>query len=672
MLHLRRAGPLCCLLPLALIGAAEATAPARPTATPPDSAPATSEEPQHWAQILGVRVATDESRTPLVDQVVLVPDAATYLDELSRWTPAGHWPVLFESHRHTAIFVRTFTPARLLRRESVGAAAPKADALRQMIETIVRASWGLATEGELAGLLQSPSRAPAGLVVASTSDPAWTAAVALAAGRGQPIAWLDEKFGGPNDTLDDDKALALQRAVNRLLDSTGITWRGLGDAIETVTICRAIAGRAALRSTASAEAYRGSPGKDGTTIVAAADLLGRLQDGSRGAFAGVIFGDEPTAAYMAMSSLFLPRRDILMFSGYGDEEPWRRFDPRSAQTLFEEAGFTTRVIRGDEASATNWRSTLDRGWSSDIALANSSGNADFMTVAGGKQIRAGEIPVLERPMALNLVHSWSLRAPSRSTTIGGRFLAHGVYVYSGSVEEPFLHAFMPPIVMAQRLRATVPFLVAARHWDGPLSAAWRITTLGDPLMIAPPPADDLRRRLAPPDPPAKGFTDVRAWLKEALRRGAAGETADAAGSLRALEMLTEDALARSYVGNLPAEVLADQAVARAILPLAFRRGDALGFLAAWRAARSEDLVDADMFWHLVPARLPQNALAEAIPDMERAIRGPARDLDAARLHGIIDSLRGPADARSFFDRMLLTMPDEPSKKRFRDGCGRRI
>lgn len=649
--------------------------PAAPPAgggAPASGAPAAPlPSPQHWAQLLGVRVANDEGRFPFLDQVVLVPDAATYLAELARWSPAGRWPILFEDHRHTALFVRAFKPARLLRRESTGTAVPKGDALRELIESIVRASWGLPLEGELAPLLQTPARAPAGLVVASTNDGAWTAAVALAAGRGQPIAWFDEKFGGPNDTLNDEKALALQRSVNGLLDSTGLPWRGLGDALETVTICRPLAGRAALRSTASAEAYRGSPGKDGTTIVAVTDLLGRMQDGSRGAFAGVIFADEPTAAYMAMSSLFLPRRELLMFSGYGDDEPWRRYDPRPAQTLFDEAGFTTRVLHGDEASASIWRSTLDRGWSADLALVNSSGNVDFMTVAGGKQIRAGEVPVLDRPMALNLVHSWSLRAPTRASTVGGRFLAHGVYVSAGSVEEPFLHAFMPPILMAERLRATVPFLVAARHWDGPLSAAWRITTIGDPLMIVPPPSDDPRRRVAPAEAPPEGVTDLRTWLKEGLRSGAAGDAAAAAQSLRTLEMLGEDDLARSYIANLPAEVRADQAVARAMLPLAFRRGDAAAFLAAWRSAGTEEIVDSDMFWHLVPARLPQNALGDAIPDMERAIRGPARDLDAARLHGIIQSIRGPAAAQAFFDRMLPTMPDEPSKKRFRDGVGGR-
>ena len=32
--------------------------------------------------------------------------------------------------------------------------------------------------------------------MASPVDPAWVAALALAAGRGQPIAWLDQPLGG--------------------------------------------------------------------------------------------------------------------------------------------------------------------------------------------------------------------------------------------------------------------------------------------------------------------------------------------------------------------------------------------------------------------------------------------------------------------------------------------
>ena len=43
----------------------------------------------HWAIKLGLRVEEVNQSFGLIDRVVLVPDGATYLDELSKWTQAG-------------------------------------------------------------------------------------------------------------------------------------------------------------------------------------------------------------------------------------------------------------------------------------------------------------------------------------------------------------------------------------------------------------------------------------------------------------------------------------------------------------------------------------------------------------------------------------------------------
>ena len=47
------------------------------------------------AMFLGSRAAQMQRALPIVHQVVLVPDEATYLDEISRWSPEARWPVLF-------------------------------------------------------------------------------------------------------------------------------------------------------------------------------------------------------------------------------------------------------------------------------------------------------------------------------------------------------------------------------------------------------------------------------------------------------------------------------------------------------------------------------------------------------------------------------------------------
>ena len=66
-------------------GHALAQTPARPTS---------AEVP--WPVVLGQRTAALERDWKIVDQVVLVPDERTYLDELAKWSAEGRWPVLIE------------------------------------------------------------------------------------------------------------------------------------------------------------------------------------------------------------------------------------------------------------------------------------------------------------------------------------------------------------------------------------------------------------------------------------------------------------------------------------------------------------------------------------------------------------------------------------------------
>ena len=65
-----------------------------------------------------------------------------------------------------------------------------------------------------------------------------------------------------------------------------------------------------------------------------------------------------------------------------------------------------------------------------------------------------------------MVHSFSLQRPDDANTVGGRFLSRGVYAYVGSVDEPYLAAFVPPALQVRRLAVGVPFLLAGRMWPG--------------------------------------------------------------------------------------------------------------------------------------------------------------------------------------------------------------
>ena len=65
-----------------LVASALAQAPSQPDA----------QQPTPWPVMLGMRVAGVQEKIPLQDRVVLVPDEATFIDEISKWTLQGRWP----------------------------------------------------------------------------------------------------------------------------------------------------------------------------------------------------------------------------------------------------------------------------------------------------------------------------------------------------------------------------------------------------------------------------------------------------------------------------------------------------------------------------------------------------------------------------------------------------
>ena len=85
------AAPLSVTMALAVFGqeipAPQTTPTPSQAETPPAGdgiAPSLEELP--WPVRLGARVAAVERAVPVADRVVLVPDAATFLDELSKWS----------------------------------------------------------------------------------------------------------------------------------------------------------------------------------------------------------------------------------------------------------------------------------------------------------------------------------------------------------------------------------------------------------------------------------------------------------------------------------------------------------------------------------------------------------------------------------------------------------
>ncbi|NCF38750.1 MAG: hypothetical protein GWP75_01370, partial [Planctomycetia bacterium] len=167
--------------------------PAKP-ATP--TAPVTRQAPP-WPVLLGAKVMLCEQNRPVASRVVLVPDESTYLEQLAKWSPAGQWPVLFEDDPGTPRFIRAFAPEEIVRVPPTERVLPADGEARRRLATIVtKISFGAADPSVAYDEVYSKfGWRPPGFVVTSMDDSAWTAAVAISAARGVPLAFVDGDFG---------------------------------------------------------------------------------------------------------------------------------------------------------------------------------------------------------------------------------------------------------------------------------------------------------------------------------------------------------------------------------------------------------------------------------------------------------------------------------------------
>ncbi|MHC4992832.1 MAG: hypothetical protein ACYTGC_17815, partial [Planctomycetota bacterium] len=518
-------------------------------------------------------------------------------------------------------------------------------------------------EDRLADVLERGGYEPPGIVVTSVDDPAWTAAVALAAGRAQPLAWLDEKYGRPNQTLPVQEAQRLAAEVERLVRTTGYEYAALGDVIDTVTLCRSIAGRVeenplpATRITLPGGLPTAGP-------VAITDVIGRHPDGRRFAFVGWIFGDSTRAAYVAMCSLFLPRTHVQLFNTYGDEDPWAAYGMDGASALLRQSGFEVDYARPPRADDVAWRQLLPGGVQKDLMMVNSQGVADVFALQSGQQGHACDVPRLSTPLAVHMVHSWSMRSPESTSTIGGRWLRGGAYAYVGSAQEPYLPAFVPPEVLVRRLVSGVPLLVAARVWTGHLSAPWRINTYGDPLMLCPPPAGAPEQQRL--ELPVSDGIDLHEHARELMRRATedpSGQTL--AEAIRTVVLLGRDEIAVRLWLLARQRDLEGVCAAPALGPL-FRTKQVEEFLAAWRVERQHDERVEDMLWHLMWARLGRDTDERTLLELLGAMRRPKVYVDLGRLAPQLRRVFGQAYVRGVIQREIEQAPTNVVRERLRE------
>ena len=620
-----------------------------------------------WPVLLGARVMLCERNRPVASRVVLVPDAATYLEQISKWSPLGQWPVLFENDAGTSQFIRAFQPDEIWRVPPTERRLPEDREQRERLATAVaKISFG-ATDPRI------PFRAyyeqlgwrPPGFVVTSMDDPAWTAGVALAAGRGLPLAFIEGDFGGPNRELSATKLRELELMIRDRARSTGYEWSGLGDGLDAVAVCRSLPGRCRMNVPEAAQVrLQGRAPGDGP--YATMDALCRNDDGSRWGYAGWIFGAEGRSALMAMSSIFLDRRNIWMFSGYEKQGQWNVYEVSKPAGRLAELGYASLFFETGDADLASWIRLLRGAIPADVLFMNSHGSPRLFHLSGNQRAYPQDIPFSEKPLALQMIHSFSLKQPAAIDTVGGRFLDRGVYAYVGSVDEPYLSAFIPPGLAVERLAAGVPFLLAGRYWPGGgmMSGVWKITTIGDPFMQAIPP----QLRIITPAVDAPAIAGGVSLLESAKTAMTAAKTDPMQGAeaIRLLELLGRDLIATQVWKNI--ESSDDQpaiaaAAAEVIGPL-FREKDWPDFLEAYRRLprESRDRDARDMLWHLATPRLNSISDPDTIAFLSAEVRLPTPAVDLERLMPHLDRVLGSGAGRAAVQRALEAEGNASSRK----------
>ena len=448
----------------------------------------------------------------VVDQVVLVPDMDSFLELIGTWDEHQYFPVLIDDPAWTLPFLRAFRPACVVRIAGLPTAGKEAarqtlavsdeDALWKAAQRAVAKAWteDMVPVDQLppANLVPSSlSPTPPGLVISNPRSPMLAGAVALAAGRFQPLVRLDpvtrdslsrEPSGGSRfKTFSDVFSLTEARKFGRLIEALAATITGsynrLGDRCDFLTL----AGDWPYRYFNDEESgiLRGEHALD--------DLIGRsletnegglARSRSRWAFTGRLLGDPAASVYRAMCSLFLLPDSALLWNTYNREGNWsayRMTDAASTLVRFWPRAMPPVHHAGPGASLSAWHQTFDPvnrfGW----IVVNSSGAPRQFSIPGGSGIPA-DLP-RGQPTVVSIIHSFSAANPLDLSTLAGRWLDNGAYVYFGAMNEPYLHAFRCPKLVTELASTEMPLSAVLRQGqDEFFDRPWHLVYLGDPLF----------------------------------------------------------------------------------------------------------------------------------------------------------------------------------------------
>jgi len=463
---------------------------------------------------------------------------------------------------------------------------------------------------------------------------------ALAAGRAQPILWIDHTRKPLGGIFAPEAITTLvervEERVASLAESRSLSWRALGDDIDAVALCLNLPPR-----------YQNAEGEQ----LATTDRVGRHDDQQRWAWSSQIPGDAALAAYRAMCALFLQPQSVWLFDGYEDKGGFAKYDVRPAAEALRSVGLET-FVDARPAGADQWRRRASRPIRAGLVHVNTAGGRRTMNLNPG-QVHGSDTPRLARPAIVHVVHSYSAQDVTDVGSIAGRFLAHGAYAYVGAVHEPYLAAFHPAHLLLARLGAPAPLAAAARIDHAPL---WKIAILGDPLLT-----------LGPTPPRAAGRISIEDALPLEQTLAEALQSRDFYAAIRALLLMGRDAdavrLTEAVREDDPDAWTPD--LSRLALPALFRAGKTDLLLELFRSLppveRSDPLV-RDLLWLAMRPRIEQGTDASVIRLLADHMRPQSFGDDAADLGAALNRIEGPRPAEDLLFRLLNETDREHHQK----------
>lgn len=543
----------------------------------------------------GLRSSLISQSMQVVPIVLIVDNPIAYLEAIASWEGPVKFPILYDdgtdlAREHIARFVRDFKPDEVVRITNKGQSQwGSSTADRQAsIDTALAASFQQSQPDWRATLkaLKATGVVSPGVVVIDPMDRHWAGGLALAAGRLQPIIYIGAPENGSKE-LEPHQAQAYNQSITQGLRKLNLSFDQIGDEIDAITLAFRLG-------------VKIKTGPNDRDRLATTDQIGRETPdlgGMRWAWSGQLFGNTTSSVYQAMCALFLPIDSAFVWDGYSKSGDWDRYDGTEAAQVLQDAGIETEVFDKPRNTLASFKGrSSSRPVDASLILMNSKGAQSYFDLADAPdgQGRPGHLPMLQVPSVLHMVHSFSLATPRSPLTVGGRWLDRGVYLYAGSVDEPFLSGFVQTPIVAKRILGQLPF-AAAIHYDG--GQAWKITVLGDPLKTIAPCGN---RFPSIPEPLTKQLTDQDAVFldqhaKDTLKAG------EFAAALESLVLTNRDdsavRVAKALIRDKPSAV--DDQAAKIIMHAAFRQGEYELVLDAFERlsqdARS-DLQTLDTLW----------------------------------------------------------------------------